>query len=100
MLWNRPVFLVLHCRERATFSRYSPRKSVDRYTRRDENFVLVVWQDQTAGSRRDGFEKGVSDSLLDGQTADRETVLSASIHDIFAGAVVTRRRVRAAIMRQ
>ena len=51
------------------------------------------------GSRRDGFEKGLGDSLLDGQTADRKTVLSASIHDIFTGAVVTRRRVPAAIMR-
>ena len=29
------------CPEGATFSRRSPRKSVDRYTRRNENFVLV-----------------------------------------------------------
>src|SRR6266852_9996659 len=41
MLSNRLVFLVLDCPAGATFSRRSPRKSVDRYTRRDENFVLV-----------------------------------------------------------
>ena len=51
------------------------------------------------GGRRDGFEKGVGHGLLDGQTADREAVLSASVDDIFAGAVITRRRVPAAIMR-
>lgn len=48
--------------------------------------------------RRDGFEKRIGYGLLDGQTADVETVLSASIHDVFAGAVVTGRRVSAAIM--
>ena len=52
------------------------------------------------GSRRDGFEKGVGHGLLNRQAADGETVLPASIHDILAGAVVTRRRVAAAIMRQ
>ena len=36
--------------------------------------------------------------LLDCQAADRETVLPPSIHDVFAGAVVTRRRVPAAIV--
>jgi hypothetical protein len=50
------------------------------------------------GSRRNGFEKGVGHGVLDSQAADRETVLPASIHDIFAGAVVTRRRVPAAIV--
>ena len=30
------------CPAGATFSRRSPRKSVDRYARRNENFVLVV----------------------------------------------------------
>src|ERR1022692_4979922 len=50
------------------------------------------------GRRRDGFEKRIGYGFLDGQTADVETVLSASIHDVFAGAVVTGRRVSAAIM--
>ena len=50
------------------------------------------------GGRRDGFEKSVGHGLLDGHSADVETVHAASIHDIFAGAVITRRRVPAAIM--
>jgi len=50
------------------------------------------------GGRRDGFEKSIGYGLLDGQTADVETVLSASIYDVFAGAVVTGRRVSASIM--
>ena len=50
------------------------------------------------GGRRDGFQKRIGYGLLDGQTADGETVLPASIHDVFAGAVVTGCRVSAAIM--
>jgi hypothetical protein len=50
------------------------------------------------GRRGDGFEKSVGHGLLDYHSADIETVLPAPIHDIFAGAVITRSRVPAAIM--
>src|SRR5207247_5527365 len=50
------------------------------------------------GRRGDGFEKSVGHGLLDYPSAPMETVLPAPIHDIFAGAGITRRRVPAAIM--
>ena len=48
--------------------------------------------------RCDGLQKGVGYGLLDQHSADVETVLPTSIHDILAGAVIAGSRVPAAIM--
>ncbi len=50
------------------------------------------------GRRCDGFEKSVGHGLLDHHSADIETVHAASVDEVFAGAVITRRRVAAAIV--
>ena len=46
----------------------------------------------------DGFQKSVSYALLDYQTADVEAVHTTSVDEVFAGAVITRSRVPAAIV--
>ena len=50
------------------------------------------------GGRSDGFQESISNCLLNRQAANIETVLSSSINDIFAGAVITRGRIATAIM--
>src|SRR5689334_11376227 len=48
--------------------------------------------------RRDGGEDGLDDGVVDLNTADVQAVDTPAIDDVFAGAVVARRRSRAAIM--
>src|SRR5260370_32312952 len=50
------------------------------------------------GRGRDGLNESVGHCLLDCHTADGEAVLSTSIDEIFAGAVITRSRVPSAIV--
>ena len=50
-------------------------------------------------SRRDGLQKSTGYRLLDRQATDVEAVHAAAVDEIFAGTVVTGRRVPAAIVR-
>src|SRR5204863_744808 len=51
------------------------------------------------GGRCDHFEKSASDSMINGNPSNAETVQAATLDDVFSGAVITRSRVAAAIMR-
>src|SRR5919106_3184756 len=48
--------------------------------------------------RRDRLQKGIGYRFVNRETADVEAVLPASVDEVFAGAVITRDRVAAAIM--
>jgi len=48
--------------------------------------------------RRDGGEDGLDDGVVDLDTADVQAVDTPAVDDVLAGAVVARRRSRAAIM--